>query len=447
MTFCQDFKRMRLKDTRLSNRGTFMIERMQSSPAESFPNLFRNDSELEGAYRWFSNARVDSDDILRAHSHASAERARTNGKAIVIHDTTDIEAAKDVGLRAHFSLAISNAHERLPLGVVSLVPILRHPQKRKRSGAPREFLRWGQGVRNARKALGNTPVVHVSDCETDSYEFMAGLVGDDEKFVLRMRYDRTVSAEEPSKRIRISTLFEVVSAIAEREVPLGQRRRGNKSHADLKSHPLREGRTARLKFSAQSVVLTRPCHIGASVPKQLNLNVVKVRELEPPEGERPVEWLLITNLSIDTVEAVLEIVDIYRARWAIEEFFKALKTGCALEKRQLESQHALLNATALLVPLALDLLALRSAARSNEDAPAESVMSATRLKVLAHFSSYKMPEKPTVRDAMLAIAKLGGHIKYNGEPGWQVLGRGYEKLIAYESGWVASSFYLPKGKK
>jgi IS4 transposase len=50
--------------------------------------------------------------------------------------------------------------------------------------------------------------------------------------------------------------------------------------------------------------------------------------------------MLYTSEPIDTAEQLLTIVDQYRSRWVIEEFFKALKTGCAFEKRQLESYRA-----------------------------------------------------------------------------------------------------------
>ena len=52
-------------------------------------------------------------------------------------------------------------------------------------------------------------------------------------------------------------------------------------------------------------------------------------------------------------------------------------------------------------------------------------------------TSRKLPAQPTVHDAPWAIAALGGHMKTNGEPGWLVLHRGMNKLLAYEQGWLA----------
>src|SRR6267142_183172 len=71
---------------------------------------------------------------------------------------------------------------------------------------------------------------------------------------------------------------------------------------------------------------------GAHVPATIPLHCVHVREVDAPEGAEPIEWRLWTNLPVDTPAQILYVVDVYRARWLIEEFFKALKTGCALEK-------------------------------------------------------------------------------------------------------------------
>lgn len=160
-----------------------------------------------------------------------------------------------------------------------------------------------------------------------------------------------------------------------------------------------------------------------------------VREVDPPEPNSAVEWVLLTGEPIDTAEQLLRIVDFYRARWVIEELFKALKTGCSFEKRQLCTLHALSNALSTLLPLAWRLLLLRTEARERPDAPATAVLSPDELEVLRAASRKPLPEAPTVRDALLAIAALGGHLKRNGEPGWQTLGRGYDKLQTLTLGW------------
>jgi hypothetical protein len=168
------------------------------------------------------------------------------------------------------------------------------------------------------------------------------------------------------------------------------------------------------------------------------VNVVHVTEPAPPPGQEPVDWKLYTTEPIDSVEQVLKIVDHYRSRWVIEEYFKALKTGCSYEKRQLGNRHSLLNALAVMTPIAWTLLALRQQCRSPEPRAPLTALTAQQLHVLRRFSRPPLPEDPTGREVLLAVAALGGHIKNNGEPGWLVLGRGLERLLAYEVGWSAA---------
>ena len=197
---------------------------------------------------------------------------------------------------------------------------------------------------------------------------------------------------------------------------------------------------ATLHYAAQRLTLQRPHgRPYGQRPSELAVHVVAVTERGTPPGEEPVQWGLLTTEPIDTADQVLQIVDWYRTRWMIEEFFKALKTGCAYEKRQLESLATLLVALALLAPIAWQLLLLRHLARRAPDGPAPAVLSPRQLQVLrAAPGNVQLAERPTLRDALLAIAHLGGHLKQNGDPGWAVLGRGLQKLYWMETGWIAA---------
>jgi len=177
----------------------------------------------------------------------------------------------------------------------------------------------------------------------------------------------------------------------------------------------------------------------------LDINIVRVWEMDPPQGEAPVEWVLFTSEPIDTASQVSQVVDWYRTRWVIEEYFKALKTGCAYEKRQLESREALENALALFLPIAWQLLRLRTLARDASDKPATEALPASQLAVLQRVARRPLPQRPTVRDVMLAVAALGGHLKRNGEPGWITLWRGYEELLTLTAGWDLARSAGPPG--
>lgn len=146
----------------------------------------------------------------------------------------------------------------------------------------------------------------------------------------------------------------------------------------------------------------------------------------------------MTTAPIATVTQVLQVVDWYRTRWLIEEFFKGLKTGCAYEQRQLESLDTLLVALGLFLPIAWQLLLLRHLARDMPEAPASVVLTSRQLQILHAASHGRLRAVPTVADAVQFIARLGGHLRQNKEPGWLVLSRGMQTLRSMEAGWLAA---------
>ena len=162
----------------------------------------------------------------------------------------------------------------------------------------------------------------------------------------------------------------------------------------------------------------------------IELNLVRVWEIDPPPGQPSVDWMLWTTEPVRTVAQMRKVVDFYRTRWVIEEYFKALKTGCQLEKRQLESFQTLTTALAIFAPVAWKLLLVRSITHSHPTCPPTSVLTPVQVEYLE--KKYGQPLL-NAREALLVTARLGGHLRQNGEPGWQTLGRGYEKLVAGEA--------------
>ena len=144
--------------------------------------------------------------------------------------------------------------------------------------------------------------------------------------------------------------------------------------------------------------------------------------------------MLFTSEPIDTSDDLRRVVDYYRTRWMIEEYFKALKTGCAMEKRELESYDTLRNALSLFVPIAFHMLLLRDVARSAQDEPANAVLTESQIEVLTAMK--RLRPNPTARHALLAVAELGGYYNKQRPPGWRVLARGMHDLFVHEHGWL-----------
>ena len=440
-----------LGDARRSRRLCLLAQRIAERPSESFPKAL-DDAELEAAYRFFGNDQITPEAILAPHFRQSARRASELPRIIVAHDTTQFEFAGQTkrdglghlihpgaqGFFGHFSFAMSADGERRPVGLLALETVFRLEKPiGHKDWTPEQSLgesaRWLRGVDAVEEQLaGRVKAIHVMDREGDQYALLAALAKADRPFVIRSFQDRRLAGEDEA-RLRAAACAAKVTF--RREVPLSPRPhiKGPKG----KRHPARRHRIARLSFAATNVELKRTSDARQSQMQSLRLNVIHVFERKPPPGEPAVEWFLLTNLPVDTDEAIAFAVDCYRARWTIEEFFKALKTGCQFEKRQLESAHSLLNALAILAPVAWRLLLLRHLARSKKRAPASSALTDTQIDVLRAVTKKPLPARPSVRDAMLAVATLGGHIKSNGDPGWLVLGRGMHDLLILEMGWRA----------
>lgn len=461
-----EFSCVVLPDQRLIRRWQSTFDALRKDPSKSLPVLLASDAELEGGYRLLNNDRVTFDAVQSAHAQRTAERARQVEEIVVIHDTMYTETpyadpsevgylpTGQTGYQAHFSLAVGVERDRspVPFGVLSVQTVFNTQRPRPRgktkakskSGSAtarsktKAYLRWQRGIEASADALGeDVRAIHVADREADSYPLFSTVMKLGHGCVFRIRNDRRARLADDEGDDDWSSLSEIALNLegkCERLVPLSKR--GDKGPpARLKTHPPREARGARLQYSATRVELKRPHYVPAEQPGTLELSLVRVWEPNPPPGENPIEWLLLTTEPCETVDDILRVVDLYRARWTIEDFHKALKTGCLLEQRQFESRHALLNVLAMFLPIAVNLLWLRACSREAPDAPATLAFSPLQLTVLAHLSPRKMPPSPTVADAYLALAKLGGHIPNNGRPGWQVLGRAYVKLMEAVATW------------
>jgi hypothetical protein len=376
---------------------------------------------------------------------------------LIVHDTSTMSFDPDGARRglgrvrsagqaffAHVSLALSGDGTRLPLGAIALSHRIRQGEQRKKTKAKNnsdnERARWGQQVAAiASLGINRARVVHVMDREADDFALFSQLVGAGDRFVIRLAHDRLLAPATREGFQKLAKAVTQIQAVAEREVPLSRRPAGQRSPQQRRIHPVREGRIAKLAFGATTVVLRRPSTQPKTLPATLTLHVARVWEIETLPGESPVEWLLVTTESVATAQHILQVIDWYRARWVIEEFFKAIKTGCAYDSRQLETLEGLVNVLATFMPVAWRMLRMRTQARINPNARATTVLPSTMIQVLRIFSRIKLPATPTARDVLLAVAALGGHLKHNGEPGWITLARGYEKLRTLTEGWAARS--------
>jgi len=445
-----EFEGAELGDVRLNRRLARIVRTVSANPAASFPKAMVTEDELEGLYRFLNNDRVSFEELVMPHVRATASRTEEHDTVLVVHDTSTFsfqgEAREGlgplqrsgVGFIGHFALALVEGEERIPLGVLGAHAWVRDEEtatKKRRRGAdyldvrglPTEQDRWRELVDDVEEwSPGENRFIHVMDSEADDYKLFAGLVAKNRRFVIRLCYDRVLADQD----LHLKEYTAAARTVYTRTIKISRRRKTSGYYLRKRSGPRTERKTE-LAFSATSVTIQRPSICGAGYPKQLELHVVRVREINPPKNVEPIDWILATTEPIKTKKQILRIVDIYRSRWTIEEFFKAIKTGCAFEKRQLESWEALTNALAIFIPIAWNLLRMRSLGRHQPEAPARMILTDSQIHVLS--LAAPLPKKPTIQDALSAIARLGGHLKRNGPPGWQLLGRGYTELLAGEA--------------
>lgn len=445
-----------LGDKRRVRRLGKIVDLLSPRPSESFPQAMGSQAALEGAYRFLRNPDVNCEKILEPHLQATIQRAVESKNVLLIHDTTEfifagerqdlgrIDRPSRQGFLGHFALAVTDDANHVPLGIAGLQTIFRtgkskgrRSRSKENSDLNNESLRWRKLVEQVeQRVAGQASIVHVMDREADSYILFGGMVCANHRFVIRLCQNRVLysSKEEPSTWPKLFDALNGAETVLEREVFVS-RRPLQEQPKQRKRHPARESRIAKLAFSTARVKIKRPGYVDRNLPDFVELNIIRVFEVDPPAGAEPIEWKLLSTEPINTAEEVAIIVDIYRARWMVEEYFKALKSGCGYGKRQLDSKHTLLNALAIFVPVAWRLLLLRSLSRSHPETPAEAVLSQPQIAILRSKSTKPLPDMLCAQQAMLAIAALGGHITNNGMPGWQVLGRGWETLLLLEQGW------------
>jgi hypothetical protein len=324
-------------------------------------------------------------------------------------------------------LAVSADGRREPLGVLAIKTWFRGEKKvvrstqARRSDDERESKRWLDQSLDVEKVVPEgVTLIHVEDREGDIFESLFERTKHKMHFIVRAQGTRSIDVE--GERGNLLEHLRGQDVMFEREVRLSRRQVRSGNH---NTYGDRDGRPATLAVRAAEVFVCPPV-AGASTATPLLVNAVHVLEVNPPEDGDVVEWLLLTTERIDTHADIEFVIDSYRARWVIEEYFKALKTGCAYESRQLESYTALLRLLSVFSVVAWRLLWMRFLAHHSPPSAATLVATADELAYLE--ADGRLEKNATVADFLRAVARLGGHLKHNGAPGWQVLWRGYRKL-------------------
>jgi hypothetical protein len=308
-----------------------------------------------------------------------------------------------------------------------------------RALADRESRRWLDTAETAKTMLGQaTCITVVADRESDIFAEWATLPSSKLHLLTRVMHDRSLADG--------GTLYEAATKFS----PAGTRT------IELKTTSNRAARTATLGLRFGTVQLKRPPKAGIKgLPDFVELTLVEAVELDPPRGVEPVHWRLLTTHHVAKATDAWQIVDWYRRRWVIEQFFRVLKTqGFRIEDSQLDSADTLLKLIAVAAKAAVISLQLVQARDGQSNLNAALAFDARQIEALTALQTRYQARTPRQNNphpfASLAwaawiIARLGGWDGYPSSrpPGPITFKHGLEYFHAFALGWATRDVSTP----
>jgi Transposase DNA-binding/Transposase Tn5 dimerisation domain len=448
-------------DERLAHRYRLLLDQLGSQPSLSIPAACGGRADVEAAYRFFDNPRVDEEAILAPHVRATEERIASESVVLVAQDTTEIDLTRPeqvvggplsdprrVGLLCHVQLAVTPSG--IPLGLVGGRTWWRDAETFGESVATRkqkpieekESRRWVEGYRRCcaiARSAPKTVVVSVADSEADIYECFAeaDAQGHAAKFIVRACHDRRLKSETdgPTKLFEQARSATMLGTL---EVEVSARRAC--SGDDRKRRQSRSARTATVTVRSATVTLRPPYRPDRNLPA-VTVNVVLAIEESPPADEIAVEWLLVTDLDVSTVAAAMRCLEYYTRRWDAEVYFRVLKCGCGVEKLQLETTERVVNALAVYRVVAWRVLSVLMLGRECPDVSCDAVLEEAEWKAVYQVTTGRKPPRrpPSLGVVVRLIAGLGGYLDRPRDPppGPKAMWVGLQQTRTLARGWLA----------
>jgi hypothetical protein len=428
-------------DARLTARALRLASDLAAHPGLPLSSLYESDwAGLKAGYRFFDNPKVTPAQLLEPHQAATWERAASEHIILIAQDTTyfnftshgattgmgPIGSGTEQGFLLHSALALTT--DGVPLGLVDQIAWARDPDTRGKSARrkqlpieEKESYRWLQIQEQiAGRVPDGTQTVLMGDRESDIYDLFIAPRNPQQQLLVRAAWDRKL--EDPLEQ-HLWAAAEAAPVVGTMTITVPRK-------------PGQPEREATLALRTTAVQMARPAHRSATTPSAPPMTVVLAREIAPPDGMKPIEWLLLTTLAMVTAEDAARIVTWYSYRWRIERLHFTLKTGGShVEDLQLESRERLERAITLYSIVAWRLLWMTYQVRVDPNQSPTVAFSPAEIAVLERLATTQKPIRPagqplTLRDAVRVMAKLGGFLgrKSDGEPGVKTLWRGYRQL-------------------
>ena len=441
----QELERTDLGDKRRTKRLIKIVSNLSAKPEASVPTASGTWAETKATYDEWDSPYIKPPMIRQGHREATVERIVKHSVVLAIQDTTELnypshKALSGVGyldskyaqgLKVHSVLTVST--EGIPLGVIDQNVWSRKEdelgkatQRKQKPTSEKESQRWLDALNTTDSIIPESvQVVTIADREADFYDLFACPRRQGSDFLIRATQNRCLADSEQ----HLWETLESVECLGTMTV-------------EVKRNPTRPSRMATLSIRYTRITIEPPQNRAKKeqlVP--IRLQAILVTELDPPPDVEPISWLLLTTLEISSVEDVKKYVRWYSYRWLIERYHYVLKSGCGLEKLQLETAQRLEMALATYAIVAWRLLWLTYEARCSPDSSCEPVLEPHEWQALyatIHHRTYPHATPPTLAEIVRWIAQLGGFLgrKGDGEPGVKVLWRGLSRLHDIAQTWL-----------
>ncbi|WGD54109.1 IS4 family transposase [Bradyrhizobium sp. CB1650] len=445
------------KDARLGQRFGELLKQIGDGMGGSIPFACQDWANTKAAYRFFANERVEEADILSGHF--AATRARYDdctGPILLIQDTTEfsyqrantsavgltksVNSGRDkdgrwrhhtvCGMLMHSSLAVTV--EGLPLGLSAVKFWTRKKfkgtaQLKKKINPTRvpiekkESVRWLDNLRQSIERLGQPQrCIHIGDRESDIYELYCLTQELGAHFLVRACVDRLAGDGDHT----IATEMDETSV-------------KGLHHIDVRNDK-GEMTKAALEIKFKRIAVLPPIGKQKHYPA-LDLTIIHATERRTPKGRKPIEWKLITDLTVRTRSDAIEKINWYAMRWKIEVFHKILKSGCKAEESKLRTAERLANLMAVFCILSWRVLWLTMLNRITPEASPKLALTDTEIAMLDRLisgASHRQCRPGTLAFYLTKLARLGGYLARAGDPppGNVVIWRGLSRLTDIELG-------------
>jgi hypothetical protein len=434
-------------DKRLLSRCQNLTLRLWDQLNESVTHACQGWAEVVAAFRFFNNEKVNLMTILLGHKQATLSRVKQETEVLAIQDTSEVSygqrkisgigptsTTRSLGFYWHMTLLVSR--DRLQLGIWCVETIVRTALKRKNDDShkkvpieEKESGRWLRGYKEAcelQKLAPETTIISIGDRESDIYEIYTEASEAAKKetnpahWLIRSAQNRRVLLDNCDANHRSLQLAVMLAPVAA------------EGTINVQATPKRPARTAHVKIKIVPVTICPPVRKEKKMPF-VSATAIVVSEYDTSDGVTPLQWTLLTSLSVNSVTDACDVVDRYAARWEIEVWFRTWKTGCKIESLQLKTCDRLEPCLGLYAILTWRLLYLSRLSRVCLDAPASLVFSDDELKAISLLALNPRKGPPlikTIAQAVLAIAIIGGFLnrKSDGNPGVETFWKGFAKI-------------------